>query len=80
MVVRPANPRSTMKLKEIRELMLHKDWEHKDLAEAVGLSTNTVDRWFCVDERHRRQPSPEVEAKMREWLKESRAEVMNQPA
>jgi transcriptional regulator with XRE-family HTH domain len=69
-----------MTLKEIRELLLLKEWTREQLAELLGITRNTIDRWFCVREDHRRHPSPEHVERMRVWLASARDEVRKQPA
>lgn len=69
-----------MTTKEIRELLLLKEWTREELAARLGLKRNTVDRWFVAPEEQRRHPSPEHVAKMRGWLTEARDEQRRQPA
>lgn len=61
-----------MTLKEIRELLLLKEWSREELAARLGIVRNTIDRWFCARESNRRYPSPENVEQMRGWLKEAR--------
>lgn len=69
-----------MTLKEIRELLLLKEWTREELADRLGIVRNTIDKWFCVREDHRRHPSKEQVDLMRSWLSEAREEVRKQPA
>lgn len=68
-----------MTLKEIRELLVLTDWTREQLGQRLGITRNTIDRWFCVGE-HQRHPSPEHVKKMRAWLTEAREEARRQPA
>ncbi len=67
-------------LKEIRELLVLKEWTREQLADLLGITRNTIDKWFCVREDHRRRPSPEHIEKMLAWLAEAREETRKQPA
>lgn len=69
-----------MRLKEILELLVLKEWTRDDLAEKLDLSRNTIDRWFCTSEEQQRHPSIEHVAKMQGWLSEARKETRRQPA
>lgn len=69
---RPPRPRLPMTLKEIRELLLLKEWSRTELGNRLGISLNTIDRWFCVREDQRRHPSPEHVEQMGVWLDEAR--------
>lgn len=69
-----------MKLKEIKEMLVLKEWSRDELASRLGIVRNTIDRWFCVKEEQRRYPSPEHVAKMQQWLAEAREEAYKQPA
>lgn len=66
--------------KEIRELLLLKEWKREELAEKLGIARNTIDKWFCVRADQLRRPSPEQLELMRQWLAEAREEVRKQPA
>ncbi len=66
--------------KEIAEMMLLKEWSRQELADKLGVSQNLVARWFCATDNGHRNPSQENEAKMRQWLREARAEARKQPA
>jgi transcriptional regulator with XRE-family HTH domain len=77
---RPANPRELMSQKEIRELLVLREWTREELASRLGVTRNFIDRWFCVREDQRRHPSAELVQKMRAWLEEAREEVRRQPA
>jgi transcriptional regulator with XRE-family HTH domain len=79
-VGRPPNPRDAMNLKEVRELLVLKDWTREDLASKLGITRNTIDKWFCVREDQRRHPSADLCRQMRDWLNEARDEVRRQPA
>ena len=61
-----------MSPKEIRELLVLKEWSRADLAELLGITSNTVSRWFCETEPHRRHPNHEHVEKMSAWLVEAR--------
>lgn len=61
-----------MRLKEILELLVLKEWSRDDLAHKLGVSRNYIDRWFCKQEEQRRHPNDEHHSKMREWLIEAR--------
>ena len=80
MVGRPQRERAAMSLKEILELLLLKDWSREHLADLLGLSRNTIDRWFASKEEQRRYPSVEHVGRMRNWLTEAREETRKQPA
>ena len=77
---RPPARRGGMTLKEIRELLVLKEWTREKLATELGVTRNFIDRWFCVREDQRRHPSPEHVEKMRAWLSEARVEAWRQPA
>lgn len=66
-----------MTLKEIRLLLLLKEWTREELAAQLGIARNTIDKWFCVREDQRRHPSPEQIEKMREWLNEATDDSKN---
>lgn len=68
-----------MELKAIRELLVLKEWTREELAERLGITRNTIDKWFCVREDQRRHPSADNVRDMTKWLKEARAAV-RQPA
>lgn len=68
-----------MNLREIRELLILKGWSREVLAERLGITRNTVDRWFCVREGNRRYPSANFCEVMKSWLAEAREEFKNQP-
>jgi transcriptional regulator with XRE-family HTH domain len=69
-----------MSLKEIRELLVLKEWTREQLAELLGITRNHIDRWFCVKKDQQRHPNTEHVAKMRRWLEEARDEAHKQPA
>lgn len=69
-----------MKLKEISELLLLKEWAREELARRLGVSRNTIDRWYSSKEDQRRYPSIIHVEKMRAWLEEARSEARKQPA
>lgn len=69
-----------MTLKEIRELLVLKEWTRGDLAEQLGIKSNTIDKWFIADPDQLRRPSPEHVKKMRVWLTEAREANRTQPA
>lgn len=69
---RPMRQRNPMTLKEIRLLLLLKEWSREKLAKELGITRNTVDRWFCVAPDQQRHPNPEQIDLMRAWLKEAR--------
>lgn len=71
-VGRPTNPRLPMTLKEIRELLVLKEWTRTELAKRLGIVRNTVDRWFCATDPHRRWPNKDQVLQMRAWLAEAR--------
>lgn len=73
-VGRPPSPRNLMTHKEIRELLVLKEWTREELAERLGLVRNTIDKWFLESE-NQRHPSEECTAKMRVWLNEERAKL-----
>lgn len=77
---RPQRQRANMKLKEIRELLVLKEWSREHLAGLLQITRNTIDRWFSVEEKNQRFPSPEHVEKMRRWLNEAREETRKQPA
>jgi transposase len=56
-----------MRLDEIAEMLVLNGWSRPDLAEKLGKSINTIDRWFCTKESHRRYPSQSDVEKMRAW-------------
>lgn len=80
MLGRKPRERTNMHQKEILELLLLKEWSRVDLANNLGLSLNTIDRWFCKDSKHQRHPSVEHVRKMREWLSVAREEYRSQIA
>lgn len=63
-----------MQLKEIRELLVLKEWTRETLAERLKITRNTIDRWFCAAESNQRHPSPDHVKLMRAWLVEARRE------
>jgi transcriptional regulator with XRE-family HTH domain len=69
-----------MRLKEILELLVLKEWTRDELADKLDLSRNTIDRWFSTKEDQRRHPSTEHVTKMRSWLAAARNETRKQPA
>lgn len=69
-----------MTRKEIKELLVLKEWTRGDLAERLGITRNTVDRWFVDTEGSRRHPSQLQCDQMRAWLTDARDEVRKQPA
>lgn len=80
MAGRPPRPRTDMKLKEVRELLVLTEWTREELAEKLGITRNTIDRWFSAEEKNRRHPSQEHVDKMRKWLNEARDEARKQTA
>lgn len=80
MVGRKPRERTDMRLKEILELLVLKEWTRDDLADKLDISRNTIDRWFCKREDQQRHPSPEHVKKMRTWLAAAREESRKQPA
>ena len=64
-----------MTQREIKEMLLLKDWDRDHLAGLLKTSRNTIDRWFCKDEKHRRYPSEQHVTKMRKWLMEARKDA-----
>lgn len=80
MVGRPPGPRNIMTHREIRELLVLKEWSREELAEKLGITRNTIDKWFVENEQHRRHPSLDHVQKMRTWLAEARHECRTQLA
>lgn len=68
-------PEAIVNLKEIRELMLLRDWTRDNLARELGLCRNTVDRWFCAKEANKRTPGVAECRLMQQWLIEARGGV-----
>jgi transcriptional regulator with XRE-family HTH domain len=69
-----------MTLKQIKELMILKDWTRQDLADSLGISKNLIDRWFCKEEKNQRYPRVAECLIMKIWLNEARKESRHQPA
>ena len=74
MIKRKPKERQDMRLLEIREMLLLKQWTRDELADKLGVSRNLIDRWFCTEEKQRRRPSNNHISKMRVWLREARDE------
>jgi transcriptional regulator with XRE-family HTH domain len=67
-----------MQLDEIKELMVLTGWSRQELADKLGISRNTVDRWFVEPEKQKRYPSAEHVRKMREFMRNVREQKMRE--
>jgi transcriptional regulator with XRE-family HTH domain len=63
-----------MTQKQIRELLVLKEWTREHLADLLGITRNSIDRWFCEREIQRRYPSKDHITRMQKWLLEARRE------
>ena len=68
----------SMVLEQATELCVLRGWTHEDLAGALGLSKNTVDRWYSTKEEQRRRPSPDAAVRVRDLLRQTRLEKIKE--
>jgi hypothetical protein len=62
-----------MTLAEIEDLLYLRKWSRKELGSRLGLSKNTIDRWFMDTKWH---AGPKACETMRQLLNESRQEAI----